>query len=80
MGSTEARAFLRRSLRAYYHYAGTCRIGVDDRAVVDPELRVHGVRGLRVADASVMPSVPTANPNATVYAIAERAADLLRAG
>ena len=73
---------LHRNLRAnvgtYFHPVGTCRIGTDDLAVVDPELRVHGVDGLRVADASVMPSVVSANTNATVLAIAERAASLLR--
>jgi choline dehydrogenase len=57
---------------------GTCRIGTDETAVVDPKLRVRGVSGLRVADASVMPSSVSANTNATVYAIAERAADLVR--
>jgi choline dehydrogenase len=72
------RAYLRRNIRSYSHYAGTCRIGVDETAVVDTELRVHGIGGLRVADASVMPSPVSANTNATVYAIAERAADLLR--
>jgi choline dehydrogenase len=45
--------------------------------VTDPQLRVHGIGGLRVADASVMPSIPAANTNATVLAIAERAADLI---
>ncbi|NMH77757.1 GMC family oxidoreductase [Pseudonocardia xinjiangensis] len=72
------RGYLRRSLRSYHHYAGTCRIGVDDGAVVDTDLRVRGVEGLRVVDASVMPSPISANTNATVYAIAERAVDLLR--
>ena len=74
----ELRAYLRRSLHSYFHYAGTCRIGTDADAVVDPELRVRGVERLRVADASVMPSPVNANTHATVYAIAERAADLVR--
>ncbi|MFJ5679068.1 GMC family oxidoreductase [Streptomyces sp. NPDC093097] len=69
--------YLRRSLLAYFHYCGTCPIGDDEMAVVDPELRVHGISGLRIADASVMPSLVSANTNATVYAIAERAAELL---
>lgn len=73
----EVREFLRRSLLAYFHYSGTCRIGDDDMAVVDSQLRVRGISGLRIADASVMPTIVSANTNATVYAIAERAADLL---
>ncbi|MEU1618978.1 GMC family oxidoreductase N-terminal domain-containing protein [Streptomyces sp. NPDC005722] len=79
-GATELRAYLRRNLRSYNHYAGTCRIGTDAYAVVDPQLRVRGVDGLRVADASVMPAPVSANTNATVHAIAERAAELLRNG
>jgi choline dehydrogenase len=71
--------YLRLSLRCYFHYVGTCRIGDDEMAVVDPQLRVRGIGGLRVADASVMPSIVTANTAATVYGIAERAADLIRA-
>lgn len=71
------RAFLRASLESYFHYVGTCRMGADESAVVDTELRVHGIVGLRVADASVIPSIPSANTNATVFAIAERAADLI---
>ncbi|MEU1441658.1 GMC family oxidoreductase [Streptomyces mirabilis] len=71
-------AYLHKNLRTYSHHAGTCRIGTDETAVVDPKLRVRGVSGLRVADASVMPSSVSANTNATVYAIAERAADLVR--
>jgi choline dehydrogenase len=70
--------FIRKSLGAYFHYTSTCRMGTDPDAVVDPaNLRVHGMSGLRVADASVMPSIPSANTNATVYAIAERAAELI---
>lgn len=78
----ELRAYVRRNIRSYGHYCGTCRIGADDdpEAVVGTDLRVRGVEGLRVADASVMPSVVSANTNATVFAIAERAADLLREG
>lgn len=70
--------YLRLSLRCYFHYVGTCRMGNDELAVVDPQLRVHGIEGLRVADASVMPSIVSANTAATVYGIAERAADLIK--
>lgn len=66
------------NLRSYSHYAGSCRLGSDRLAVVDSALRVHGITGLRVGDASVMPTPVSANINATVYAIAERAAELLR--
>jgi choline dehydrogenase len=71
------RDFLRRSTGGYWHPVGTCRMGTGPAAVTDPQLRVHGISGLRVADASVMPSIPAANTNATVLAIAERAADLI---
>lgn len=77
VGDEQLRAYLRRNIRSYSHYAGTCALGTDAMAVVDSELRVHGIEGLRVADASVMPSPVSANTNATVYAIAERAADLI---
>ncbi|TCC50398.1 choline dehydrogenase [Kribbella pittospori] len=75
---TDLYRYIRTNLRSYSHYAGTCAIGIDDRSVVDRSLHVHGIRNLRVADASVMPSPISANTNATVYAIAERAADLIR--
>jgi choline dehydrogenase len=67
-----------RKVSNYYHPVGTCRMGSDADAVVDTELRVRAVTGLRVADASVMPTIPNAHPNATVLAIAERAAELIR--
>jgi choline dehydrogenase-like flavoprotein len=63
---------------AFYHPVGTCRMGVGTDAVVDAQLRVNGVRGLRVVDASVMPTVPRGNTNAPTIALAERAADLIR--
>lgn len=64
---------------SYYHFAGSCKMGVDPMAVVDPQLRVRGVEGLRVADASVMPVVTSTNPHTTVVMIGERAADLIKA-
>jgi choline dehydrogenase-like flavoprotein len=71
---------LRRRVDLLYHPVGTCRMGSDEDAVVDPELRVKGVEGLRVVDASVMPLIPGANTNAPTIMVAERAADLIRHG
>jgi choline dehydrogenase len=74
----EIEAFIREQAFTLYHPIGTCRMGTDDDAVVDPELRVRGVTGLRVVDASVMPVIPSGNTNAPTIMVAERAADLIR--
>jgi choline dehydrogenase-like flavoprotein len=66
-------------IHTVYHPVGTCRMGVDERAVVDPQLRVRGVDGLRVADASIMPSITGGNTNAPSMMIGERCAEILRA-
>jgi choline dehydrogenase len=73
------RAYLRRAVQTYHHPVGTCRIGEDAAAVVDADLRVRGIDGLRVVDASVMPSIVSGNTMASVYGIAERAASFIAA-
>jgi choline dehydrogenase len=71
--------FVRQRADSYHHQVGSCKMGVDDMAVVDPHLRVHGLERLRVAAASVMPVVPSGNCNAGILMIAEKCADLLKA-
>jgi len=75
----ELLAFCREAGDTVFHPTSTCRMGADARAVVDVRLRVQGVEQLRVVDASVMPAVPSGNINATVLAVAEKAADIVRA-
>jgi len=69
--------YIRARAEADYHSVGTCKMGSDDMAVVDSRLRVHGIDGLRVVDASVMPTLVGGNTNMPVIMIAEKAADLI---
>lgn len=71
------RDYIRRMTASYHHQVGTARMGTDNMAVVDPQLRVHGLSGLRVIDASVMPVIPTGNTNAPSIMIGEKAADMI---
>lgn len=70
--------YIRQTADTEYHPVGTCKMGKDTMAVVDNQLRVHGVKNLRVVDASIMPHIVTGNTNACVIAIAEKAADLIK--
>lgn len=76
-GRAERRRYVADNATTAGHPVGTCRMGIDDRAVVDPDLKVRGVRGLRVADASVMPSITAGDTNAPSVMIGEKAADLI---
>ena len=69
--------WVRNTATTIYHPTGTCKMGTDPTSVVDPRLRVHGIQGLRVADASIMPAITSGNTNAPSMMIGEKAADLV---
>ena len=71
------RVHIRKSLETLYHPVGTCKMGNDPYAVVNDRLQVHGISGLRVADASIMPTIITGNTNAACIMIGEKAADMM---
>ncbi len=75
----EIEAWLRKTLITAHHPAGTCAMGTTPSAVLDPEMRVRGVQGLRVVDASAMPDLVSAHINACVFMMAEKASDMIRA-
>ena len=76
----QLREFVRQRADSYHHQAGSCKMGTDELAVVDPNLNVRGLERLRVVDASVMPVVPSGNCHAGILMIAEKCADLIKAG
>lgn len=75
---SELESFVRQNADSYHHQVGSCKMGLDDMAVVDPQLRVREVTGLRVADASVMPFVPSGNCHTGILMIAEKVCDLIK--
>lgn len=74
----QLRTFVKQKADSYHHQVGSCKMGLDEMAVVDPHLRVYGVEGLRVADASVIPVVPSGNCNTAIVAIGEKVSDLIK--
>ena len=74
----ELRQYVRNHASTIWHPVGSCKMGRDRMAVVDPQLRVYGVKGLRVADASIMPAIVSSNPNAACFMIGEKAADMIK--
>ena len=77
-GSREWNEFLAKSVNTFFHPTSTCKMGVDEASVVDPQLKVYGVSGLRVADASIMPNITTGNTNAPSIMIGWKCAELIR--
>jgi len=73
------REWVRNNTGSYYHFSGSCKMGIDNMAVVDPDLNVYGTQGLRIIDGSVIPTIPAANTHTTVVMIGERGADKIKA-
>jgi choline dehydrogenase len=72
-------AYIRETTQTTWHIVGSCRMGADENAVVDPDLRIYGVRNMRVVDSSVFPTIPSSNTNAPTIALAEKASDVILA-
>ena len=70
--------FIRNKGATVYHAIGSCRMGVDNKAVVSPSLKINGLSNIRIADASIMPTMPSGNTNAATLMIAEKASDLIK--
>ena len=79
-GDTAIEHWLRETSETAYHPMGTCRMGPGPNAVVDDKLKVYGLEGLRVADASIFPTMPSGNTNAASIMVGERASDLIKEG
>ncbi len=79
INDAQLREWVLNNIGSYYHFVGSCKMGIDRLAVVDPQLKVYGIDGLRIADGSVMPSIPSANPHTSIVMIGERAAEFIQA-
>ena len=73
----EIESWIRAVSDTVYHPVGSCKMGIDNMAVVDPHLRIHGLNGIRIADASIMPIINGSNTNAPTIMIAEKCADMV---